>query len=316
MQMREITEGVEIPPHATVTLAPGGYHVMFVGLKHPLVKGDTVQATLTFAHAGVVKVAMPVQPSAHRSGGGSRHARHEDVAGGLGAGGRPLRAFRIADEPVRRFRLCERAEPGGLGAGARALSAQDRAAAGRAGAGERARLARARHARPYRRRARRRFARRGWRRRRRSAASGWSGWRCWRRCSGWSCSRRRRWRASTAASGAALASLALVGHAAMQTGATGLAPPRQPRPPSDADGRLARRAAALPRQPARVHAQQPPRRGAGGDASLLDGRTLRRRRDLPYRRVGCRDDERRLALAGRYALSPGPRQQDAWCSRP
>jgi hypothetical protein len=60
MEMREVKDGVEIPPHATVTLAPGGYHVMFVGLKHPLAKGETVEATLTFAHAGQVKVAMPV----------------------------------------------------------------------------------------------------------------------------------------------------------------------------------------------------------------------------------------------------------------
>ena len=60
MQMREVSDGLEIPAKATVTLAPSGYHVMFVGLKHPLAKGDTVQATLTFAHAGEVKVAVPV----------------------------------------------------------------------------------------------------------------------------------------------------------------------------------------------------------------------------------------------------------------
>jgi copper(I)-binding protein len=61
MQMREISDGLEIPAKATVTLAPSGYHVMFVGLKHPLAKGETVEATLTFAHAGEVKVALPVQ---------------------------------------------------------------------------------------------------------------------------------------------------------------------------------------------------------------------------------------------------------------
>ena len=60
MQMRAVPDGLEIPAHGTVTLAPGGYHVMLVGLKHPLAKGDTVQATLTFAHAGEVKVAVPV----------------------------------------------------------------------------------------------------------------------------------------------------------------------------------------------------------------------------------------------------------------
>ena len=62
MEMREITAGVEIPAHATVKLAPGGYHLMFVGLKHPLVKGETVKATLTFEHAGALAVDMPVLP--------------------------------------------------------------------------------------------------------------------------------------------------------------------------------------------------------------------------------------------------------------
>jgi len=60
MQMRAVPDGLEIPAHATVALAPGGYHVMLVGLKHPLAKGETVEATLTFAHAGEVKVALPV----------------------------------------------------------------------------------------------------------------------------------------------------------------------------------------------------------------------------------------------------------------
>jgi periplasmic copper chaperone A len=62
MQMREITGGLEIPPHKSVTLAPSGYHLMFVGLKHPLVKGDSVKATLSFEHAGQVAVDMPVLP--------------------------------------------------------------------------------------------------------------------------------------------------------------------------------------------------------------------------------------------------------------
>jgi periplasmic copper chaperone A len=60
MQMREITDGLEIPAHKTVTLAPNGDHLMFVGLKHSLAKGETVKATLTFEHAGQVAVDMPV----------------------------------------------------------------------------------------------------------------------------------------------------------------------------------------------------------------------------------------------------------------
>jgi periplasmic copper chaperone A len=60
MRMREVKEGLEIPAHGSVKLAPGGYHLMFTGLKRPLVKGDRVKATLSFAHAGAVTVEFPV----------------------------------------------------------------------------------------------------------------------------------------------------------------------------------------------------------------------------------------------------------------
>ena len=33
MKMRELEKGLEIPAGATVTLKPGGYHIMFMGLK-------------------------------------------------------------------------------------------------------------------------------------------------------------------------------------------------------------------------------------------------------------------------------------------
>ncbi|MBV8472051.1 MAG: copper chaperone PCu(A)C [Hyphomicrobiales bacterium] len=61
MKMREMSGGLEIPAHGSVKLSPNGYHLMFTGLKHPLVKGDTVQATLNFEHAGAVTVKFPVQ---------------------------------------------------------------------------------------------------------------------------------------------------------------------------------------------------------------------------------------------------------------
>jgi copper(I)-binding protein len=60
MEMREVAGGLELPAHATVTLSPGGGHVMFVGLKHPLAQGETIEATLTFARAGQINIAMPV----------------------------------------------------------------------------------------------------------------------------------------------------------------------------------------------------------------------------------------------------------------
>jgi copper(I)-binding protein len=62
MEMREASEGVVIPAHATVKLAPGRLHLMFVDMKRPLIKGETVKATLTFERAGSVAVEMPVLP--------------------------------------------------------------------------------------------------------------------------------------------------------------------------------------------------------------------------------------------------------------
>jgi periplasmic copper chaperone A len=61
MTMAEMKNGLNIPAHGTVRLAPGGYHVMFTHLTKPLTKGEKVQATLTFAHAGPVTVEFPVQ---------------------------------------------------------------------------------------------------------------------------------------------------------------------------------------------------------------------------------------------------------------
>jgi periplasmic copper chaperone A len=60
MEMREVAGGLDIPAHGSVALAPGGYHVMFTHLAHPLSKGDTVKATFNFEHAGPVEVEFQV----------------------------------------------------------------------------------------------------------------------------------------------------------------------------------------------------------------------------------------------------------------
>jgi periplasmic copper chaperone A len=59
MHMREIA-AIDIPAEKTVQLAPGGYHVMFMGLKRPLKVGDHFPLTLRFEKAGDVKVEMQV----------------------------------------------------------------------------------------------------------------------------------------------------------------------------------------------------------------------------------------------------------------
>jgi len=69
MEMREVTGGLDIPAHGSVGLAPGGYHIMFTHLAHPLTKGETVKATFTFEHAGPVEVEFKVVGVGASSGG-------------------------------------------------------------------------------------------------------------------------------------------------------------------------------------------------------------------------------------------------------
>ena len=59
MRMRQV-DAIDIPPGATIKLAPGGLHLMVMGLKAPLKQGETVPLTLTFEHAGPRQVEAPV----------------------------------------------------------------------------------------------------------------------------------------------------------------------------------------------------------------------------------------------------------------
>jgi copper(I)-binding protein len=61
MRMREVERGIEIPPGATVELKPGGFHVMFMGLKAPFAKEAKVPLTLVFEKAGSIDVDLMVQ---------------------------------------------------------------------------------------------------------------------------------------------------------------------------------------------------------------------------------------------------------------
>ena len=61
MRMRLAEAGLEIAPGATLTLAPGGNHLMLVGPKHSFKPGERVPATLRFARAGAVKVEFMVR---------------------------------------------------------------------------------------------------------------------------------------------------------------------------------------------------------------------------------------------------------------
>lgn len=61
MLMRPVPDGLEIKPGKTVTLAPGGYHLMFLQLQQPLLEHDTVSAVLHFERAGKIEVDFAVR---------------------------------------------------------------------------------------------------------------------------------------------------------------------------------------------------------------------------------------------------------------
>ena len=61
MRMREVEKGLEIPAGGSVTLAPGGLHLMMMGLKGPLKQGATVLVTLVFEKAGKIDVELTVE---------------------------------------------------------------------------------------------------------------------------------------------------------------------------------------------------------------------------------------------------------------
>jgi periplasmic copper chaperone A len=70
MRMREVP-AIDIPPGQTVTLQPGGLHLMLVGLSRPLRQGETVPVTLRFERAGTVEVPLAVQAAGARGPGGA-----------------------------------------------------------------------------------------------------------------------------------------------------------------------------------------------------------------------------------------------------
>lgn len=72
MAKMSAVDAFAVPAKATVKLAPGGYHVMFMNIKAPFKEGEKIPATLTFAKAGKVKIVFKVEPLTYQAG----HAGH------------------------------------------------------------------------------------------------------------------------------------------------------------------------------------------------------------------------------------------------
>ena len=77
MRMRELAQGLEIPAKGSVTLKPGGYHVMFMKLKEQLKPGEQRNVTLNFQKAGKVDLVFDVR----KIGAGKHHGGHGTKSG-------------------------------------------------------------------------------------------------------------------------------------------------------------------------------------------------------------------------------------------
>jgi periplasmic copper chaperone A len=75
MKMRQLADGLAIPAGGSVTLKPGSYHVMLIGLKKPLAAGEAFPLTLTFQNAGNISVTVQVK---------AMGAMQDNKSGGMG----------------------------------------------------------------------------------------------------------------------------------------------------------------------------------------------------------------------------------------
>lgn len=81
MIMRPVDGALEIPAGGALTLAPGGLHIMFMGLNQPFAEGSKVPVTLHFDKAGEVETFLDVMhlgatgPGQKTGSGGHGHGQ-------------------------------------------------------------------------------------------------------------------------------------------------------------------------------------------------------------------------------------------------
>jgi len=74
-RMRRV-EAIAVEPDADAVLAPGGLHVMLMGVTRPLADGDVVALTLIFETTGEVAVSAPVRAIRGTGQGGGHGMGH------------------------------------------------------------------------------------------------------------------------------------------------------------------------------------------------------------------------------------------------
>jgi copper(I)-binding protein len=60
MSMKRLDAGLALAPGESVSFAPGGYHLMLIGLTKATKAGDVIPATLVFASGTRIKIEFPV----------------------------------------------------------------------------------------------------------------------------------------------------------------------------------------------------------------------------------------------------------------
>lgn len=74
MKMREV-KAIELPKGKTVSLQPGGYHVMLMNLEKPIAAGDRIPLTLV-VESGGKKQTVEVKADARPIGSGGMQPMH------------------------------------------------------------------------------------------------------------------------------------------------------------------------------------------------------------------------------------------------
>jgi copper(I)-binding protein len=86
MTMHPVEGGIEIPAGSKVTLAPGGLHLMFIGLKQSFEDGGKLPITLVFEKAGSVDTFLHIMPVGSKgpvAGGGDAHMNMDTNGGAM-----------------------------------------------------------------------------------------------------------------------------------------------------------------------------------------------------------------------------------------
>jgi len=94
MRMRHLKDGLELKAQSVTELRPGGFHIMLIGLKRPIKKGDKLPLRLEFSEAGDVDVTLTVAGIGATTpphggvgpAGGSSSGKADGGAGGSNAG--------------------------------------------------------------------------------------------------------------------------------------------------------------------------------------------------------------------------------------